>query len=154
MRIGDGIAVMNHEKLLSSAHIAQREAHVVGMQIVGVLYDFNQSLEGLDVQVFGRRRGALQATFAALRRTKMRRSVRALEGINQPRIALAFPAALRSSSIFGFGLSVLIVSDLHHSPTRFFLDPVRPRPNMPFATLILFRFAPHRRRRRILILSQ
>lgn len=89
MRIGDGIAVMNHEKLLSSAHIAQREAHVVGMQIVGVLYDFNQSLEGLDVQVFGRRRGALQATFAALRRTKMRRSVRALEGINQPRIALA-----------------------------------------------------------------
>ena len=110
MRIGDGIAVMNHEKLLSSAHIAQREAHVVGMQIVGVLYDFNQSLEGLDVQVFGRRRGALQATFAALRRTKMRRSVRALEGINQPRIALAFPAALRSSSIFGFALSVIIVS--------------------------------------------
>src|SRR5262249_2697756 len=57
---------------------------------------------------------AVLALFAALRNTKMMRSVRALDGMSQPRIALAFSAALRSSAIFALALPS---SSLLHLPS-------------------------------------
>src|SRR5262249_16714524 len=73
---------------------------------------------------------AVLALFAALRNAKMMRSVRALDGMSQPRIALAFSAALRSSAIFALALRS---SSLLHLPSV--LTKVIVRPNHPHPTI-------------------
>ena len=57
---------------------------------------------------------AVLAMFAALRNTKMMRSVRALDGFSHARTAFAFSPALRSSDIFALALRS---SSLLHLPS-------------------------------------